>query len=541
MKTFFTIILLLFCATINAQTIGLISNMVGNSDGYVLFAPITSDNTYLIDKCGKEIHSWTSTYRPGQSVYLLNDGTLLRTGNANNTTFTSGGKGGIIEMSDWNNNIFWSYTISSNTECQHHDVCHLPNGNILAIVWELKTAAEALAAGRDPLQTGISLWSEKIVELESVGSNSANIVWEWHIWDHLIQDFDISKSNYGVVADHAELLNINYITGNATASDWLHVNSISYNPLLDQVMISSHNLSEIWIIDHSTTTVEAQSHTGGLRNHGGDILYRWGNPEVYGSGTVADKKFYGQHNAQWIDTGMVNANDILVFNNGLQRPMGNFSSVEIIHPPIDSAGNYIYTPGHSFLPDTAVWMYTDSVPTDFYASNISGAQRLSNGNTLICNGPAGTFFEIDSTRTTVWKYINPVATNILTQGTTPSMNSVFRCTLYPPDYAAFNGHSLLPGTPIEINPLPYNCLATGITSTEENYIYLKLTDELSIHSSVNEEVNIRLYTSDGRLTAEWNTILSGETTLPCQSLSKGIYIISIAGKKIHQTFKAANL
>ncbi|MFZ1424063.1 MAG: hypothetical protein WAS55_09585, partial [Saprospiraceae bacterium] len=96
LQIFFYLILI---GQIKTQTtIGLTQHSTGSLDnGYVLFAPIGSNNTYLIDKCGKQVKTWASTYKPGQSCYILPDGTLLRTGNANNTTFTAGGKGGIIQ------------------------------------------------------------------------------------------------------------------------------------------------------------------------------------------------------------------------------------------------------------------------------------------------------------------------------------------------------------------------------------------------------------------------------------------------------------
>lgn len=266
-------------------------------DGYVLFSPINSTITYLIDKCGYSIHTWTSTHRPGQSVYFLSDGTLLRPGNMGNTVFNAGGNGGVVEQFAWNSTLLWSYSISSAVECQHHDVKKLPNGNILAIVWELKTVSEATLAGRNPSLLGNSLWSEKIVELQPVGSSSANIVWEWQVWDHLIQEYDSTKSNYGIVSQHPELLNLNYYTGSATAIDWLHINSIDYNAALDQIIVSSHSFNEVWIIDHSTSILEASSHSGGLSGRGGDLLYRWGNPIAYNRGTNVNRILYGQHNA----------------------------------------------------------------------------------------------------------------------------------------------------------------------------------------------------------------------------------------------------
>src|SRR4051812_48815313 len=90
-------------------TVGLLQQGVNDQPGYVLFAPLGYTQTYLIDKCGYEVHSWPSTYKPGNSVYFLPDGNLLRTGNTQNTTFSGGGKGGIIEKIDWNGNVTWSY------------------------------------------------------------------------------------------------------------------------------------------------------------------------------------------------------------------------------------------------------------------------------------------------------------------------------------------------------------------------------------------------------------------------------------------------
>src|SRR4051812_16762924 len=91
---------IVFNGHVHAQTVGFFSQTANSADGYVLFSPITSDTVYLVDKCGKRVHSWATTHRPGLSVYMQEDGTLLRPGNVNNTIF-SGGGGGIIEQFDW--------------------------------------------------------------------------------------------------------------------------------------------------------------------------------------------------------------------------------------------------------------------------------------------------------------------------------------------------------------------------------------------------------------------------------------------------------
>jgi hypothetical protein len=178
----------------NSQTVGLIRHEAGTLDnGYVLFAPNNATTTYLIDRCGKQVKTWSSAYKPGQSAYLLPNGTLFRTANVNNTTFVAGGQGGRVEMIDWNSNVTWSYTFSDATKCQHHDAKVLPNGNVLLIAWELKTNTEAIAQGRNPSLVGATVWSEQILEITPEGTNGGKVVWEWHLWDHLAQDYDATN------------------------------------------------------------------------------------------------------------------------------------------------------------------------------------------------------------------------------------------------------------------------------------------------------------------------------------------------------------
>ena len=70
--------------------------------------------------------------------------------------------------------------------------------------------------------------------------------------------------NYGQVSAHPELVNINLGQfTNPVEGDWLHPNVIDYDPVIDQIVFSSIHLDEIFIIDHSTTTADAASHSGG--------------------------------------------------------------------------------------------------------------------------------------------------------------------------------------------------------------------------------------------------------------------------------------
>jgi hypothetical protein len=297
---------------------------------------------------------------------------------------------------------------------------------------------------------------DALVEVKPTGPNSGEVVWEWHIWDHLIQDHDPAKANYGEVAKHPELVDINFGSGRIAAmlndpagrqqlrsigylggagdpdagarrrgpggpdgrgrgrggrgggrGDWTHVNSVAYNAELDQLMISVHEFSEVWIIDHSTTTAEAAGHTGGRSGKGGDLLYRWGNPAAYRAGTAADQRLFAQHHAQWIPKGYPGEGHMLLFNNGNGRPDGVYSTIDEIVLPVDENGRYKLEAGKAYGPADARWSFSAPNKTEFYSSFISGVQRLPNGNTLVCSGASGILFEVTPDKEVVWHYANP--------------------------------------------------------------------------------------------------------------------------------------
>ena len=407
-------------------------------DGYTLFAPEYSTVTYLIDMNENVIHTWESNYIQGLAAYLLEDGSIIRSCLPyGNPTFMGGGITGRVEIISWDGELLWGFDYSNDQVCMHHDLEVLPNGNVLMIAWEYKTKAQAVTAGRNPSNIAFNkFFPDQIIEVKPTGPASGEIVWQWHAWDHLIQDFDYTKNNYGVVTDHPELIDINYFIG---SPDWMHTNSIDYNEEFDQIMISLHNFDEIWVIDHSTTTYEAKGHTGGNSGMGGDLLYRWGNPQTYRAGNTNDKKLFGQHDAQWIKSGCPGEGNILVFNNGWNRPGGQYSTVDEFIPPVDENGDYHKDAESPYDPEEQIWIYSKEVPNDFVALGISGASRLPNGNTLICNGPNGYFFEVTPEKDTVWDYTNPYPNLIL--------NAVFKIQRYSEDYPGLDNLDFNPEKP----------------------------------------------------------------------------------------------
>lgn len=445
------------CPQDNADwTVGLTTCSSTASEGYVLFAPLRSSTTYLIDKSGREVHTWESDYLPGQSAYLLEDGSLLRTAMENNSTFKAGAAAGRVQRFDWDGNLIWNWQYSSSTYLSHHDVHYMPNGNILVLAWEVKSKEEAIAAGRSSslLKDGV-LWGEHILEVKPDGETGGEIVWEWHAWDHLIQDLDSSKNNYGAVADFPGKIDVNFIGEageNTSGADWMHLNAIDYNEELDQIAISSRFMSEVYVIDHSTTTEEAAGSTGGTYGKGGDFLYRYGNPQVYRAGDSDDQVFFGQHNVQWIEGGLPGEDNLLVFNNGLGRSDGTYSSVDEWTPVMEESGTYALSTSGSYGPDGLEWQYVAATKTSFYADRVSGAQRLANGNTFVAEGPSGTIFEVTDAGELVWEYINPVTgSTTMTQGASvqSDSNTVFRAPHYAPDFAGLAGRDLTPGDYLE--------------------------------------------------------------------------------------------
>ncbi len=363
--------------------------------GLTIISERTSNESFLIDLEYNVVKTWHGDEVPTDLAYMLPDSSVLRPCKVPN----AGGRGGRIQKIDANDVVVWDYLFASDDHLQHHDIEPMPNGNVMLVAWERKTLAEAIAAGRQIVDDDVK--PTLIVEIEPDGPTGGNIVWEWHAWDHLIQDADPTKDNYGVIADHPELLDINF--SDVATGTWMHVNAVDYNPELDQIVFSSREMSEVYIIDHSTTTEEAAGHTGGNQGHGGDFLYRWGNPQVYGRGTEDDQIIFSGHGVNWVDHGLPGAGNLLIFNNG-DRPgtIHDLSSVEEILPPLLPDGNYLITPGEAFGPEQPEWRYGDV--SGFFSRFFGGAYRMPNGNTLICEGTEDFIFEVTAAGSVVWTF-----------------------------------------------------------------------------------------------------------------------------------------
>ena len=485
---------------------GLIMDTDQDTDGYVLFEPSITNATFLINKEGQVVHRWDTQLNSLDS-YLLPDGHLFRLERDEDfPTFAAGGQAGRIREYDWDGNLIWDYKMANEKELLHHDFEIMPNGNILAIAYEVVTADEAVALGRNPEHLPkAGLWLDKIVEIKPIRPSGGEIVWTWYMKDHLVQNFDKAKKNFGDPAENPRKIDINFhstepggepatveqiqqmikqgmTTSNATpdnqGSDITHTNAIGYNAELDQIVLSMPGMNEVAILDHSTTTEEAKGSTGGRWGHGGDLLYRWGNPQNYGKGTEADRKLYGQHDVKWVPKGLPGEGHLTVYNNDIYDgkaklpsvwagfatasppefamaigEVGNYSAVWEFVPPTNANGAYTMKEDGTFGPDEPVWAYTAPDRYTMYSAFISGAHRLPNGHTLITQGMQGRIIEVTPEKEIVWEYRNPYSGDYrLPDGTFaqpagPFIMALFRSTLLPADYPAFAGRDLKPLVP----------------------------------------------------------------------------------------------
>jgi hypothetical protein len=183
----------------------------GTFDGLTLLSPLNSDHVYLLDMDGEIVHDWTTTHAPGGGCYFQGDGSILRCARLDDTPrFHGGGISGLLERIDWDGNVVWSYELASDERSQHHDLRLLPNGNMLTICWEYLPPEEAVRLGRDPKMVGPEgLWPDVLLEIHPTLPSGGEIAWEWHVWDHLVQDFAPEQAGYGSVRDHPERIDIN--------------------------------------------------------------------------------------------------------------------------------------------------------------------------------------------------------------------------------------------------------------------------------------------------------------------------------------------
>ena len=424
-------------------------------DGYTLvhdaaFGGQNANRIYLTDMNGETVHRWEpGPYQPeGAVAYLLENGLLLRTISSHHWLHDEHfpvGAAGTVQLLDWDSNVVWEYEMDvPEKHVIHHDVDYMPNGNILAIAYTGFSREEARSMGWDgefPVNAE-TIWLDKIVELQpDLVDGSTEIVWQWNVWDHLVQDKFPDRPNFGDVESEVGKIDINYLREDYVlfiGGQMNHVNSVDYNAELDQIVLSSAAYGELWFIDHSTTMAEAAGDSGGRHGRGGDLIYRWGNPFTTRSGTLDDATLYWQHDARWIAEGLPGAGNMLVYNNGTKRRLdgtfdpeagmdfeNSYSDLIEFRLPIGTDGLYDTGRGPEI-----VWTWNADASEGYFSPFMSGWDRLPNGNTIFVNAHNKQIIEVTPEGERVLDY------------EVPESGRMYRVYKYPTDYPAFDGQSL---------------------------------------------------------------------------------------------------
>jgi hypothetical protein len=542
--------LFFYLGSMSQNTVGVLSYQPEvASEGYTLLYPLKQGNVYLIDNCGEVVHEWidSSVYVPGISAYLLEDGNLLKTKKLNYFipgTFSSGGAGAIIELVSWDNELIWSKEIIDSTFRAHHDVEILPNGNVLIIVWQRRSREEYLQAGGDTSLFNLSeIWPDIIQEYDPVLDS---VVWLWDSWNHLIQDFDSGKSNFGLVSSNPGKIDLNYDLGIfGGRPDWIHSNAIDYNENLDQIVVSASHFEEIWIIDHSTTTEEAKGNTGGQYGKGGQLLFRWGNPRAYKMGDHDDKQLFFQHNVHWIDDPSLENSayyqQIGLFNNRIESDQ---SAISILKPTLDNVTMEYVKESGTYLPSFFSKSIESSDDLPFHSTNMSSMQVLPNGNFLVCGAQAGRIIEITPDNEVAWDYKLPYRNGFrINQGSNLNIgdNVIFRAKRYHINYEAFSGKDLEPKYYLELDPDLDFCnlsVHTIESKSSEFTIYpLPTSDILNIQSDETIIKEVSVYNSIGLKTEQFENVNSLNYSINTTKYKDGLYYVTLNNSFIYKVLK----
>ena len=418
-------------------------------DGYIFYSTHDTNGgrtvgktTWLLNSLFQPVHRWDSNHHAHEGVgpYLLENGLVVRPFSKGNwvymenfyvASFTS------LEIIDWEGNQLWEFDYCTpKRHCMHHDIEPMPNGNILLIVNDFMPHEEAEAIGFKPLNDR-AIAFQRIVEIKpNLVDGSTQIVWEWDVLDHIVQDLYPDRPNYGTPSEHPGKIDVNYV-GKSTKfipGSVFHFNAVSYNADRDQILVSNFGTNEIFIIDHSTTMAEASTDKGGASGKGGDLIYRWGNPHAYGMAGIESRQLFKQHDAAWIPKGIPSKGDISIFNNGVNREPMYTAYIELTLPELRDS-NYrraANTPYGPAAPSYEFSEFAGDEPEIFFAPFMSGARRLPNGNIFGVSGIVSGMFEVTDEGEEVLRTI-------------PGSHSTFyRAYKFSKDYPAFKNRDLTP-------------------------------------------------------------------------------------------------
>ena len=485
-KVYFYLICLLFFTVVGSSQVfaaeaswavtGVLQNNSAKAyDGYTLFD--FGAATYLIDMKGHLRMKWE--WESGGTTELLENGHLLRHEAAEGGSVPNlrwGGESGQISEYDWYGNLIWRYVINEDNEISHHWISRTSKGTTLVMVWERISYDDAVDAGRDPSTLNNSdcrnsvnpgpgryicdLWPDKIVELDSSNPADVKEIWTWRAWDHMVQDFDPEKDNYGNVADNPDKIDINFrfpIERNShrASADFGHANKVTYYEEggKGRVILNLRVFGEFFVIDYDSKK----------------IIDRWGNPCSSKRGECpsymnnGEQQLFGPHASNRVAEDSPGAGNMVIWDNGWMRPAsisipGGFAGIQsrALEVDLKREGREPF----STSPADIVWQYMGN--SSMYSAFVGDARRLPNGNTLMSSSIEGHFLEVTPEGEIVWEYVVPLnGDSYLCVARDSDFVSNFTGVVrrYATDFSGFAGKHLWGHW--EVGPLNENCWPSG--------------------------------------------------------------------------------
>jgi hypothetical protein len=258
------------------------------------------------------------------------------------------------------------------------------------------------------VQRGVAdamLEDDRLIEISWDGK----LLWEWTASAH------IDELGFDTQARAAIKAGPGFNTPRGSF-DWLHINSATY--------VGPNRWFDAGDARFAPNNVIISSRQAGLLaivGRDGSIVWRLGPDFSQSAELRAIGQMIGQHHAHFIPKGLPGAGNVLVFDNGGASGYG-------FNNPIALEGTGAFARATSRVleidPVTLGLVWSYAAP-QFFSTNISGAQRLPNGNTLVTEGAPGRLFEVTNDGTIVWEYMSPYFT-----GQRPT-NSVYRAYRLP--------------------------------------------------------------------------------------------------------------
>lgn len=378
------------------------------------FTILSADKGYLIDMNGNLVHLWKGKLHHPNKVYP--GGHLLSA----TSSWKHGRQDAIeIQLRDFSDSVVWKFSRFHEGKAnegdgtmwlsrQHHDM-QIKGNPVGYYIPDASLPDDS--KGTILVLAHYNVWNKKINEnvrlmddvMYEVDMATGKIVWEWKAAEH------IDEMGFDEAARKAMQKYKTEARTEGGGFDWFHQNCASYlgpNKWFDNgdrrfhpenIILDSRQAGLLAIVDHES----------------GKIVWRAG--PYYRDGD--DKKLgwmIGTHHTHMIPKGLPGEGNILVFDNGGGSGYG---------PPTDFAPDGItvmrrdYSRVVEFNPVTKeiVWEYKPSSSNNpdpvfghkLYSVNVSSAQRLPNGNTLITEGAKGRVIEVTPDYEIVWEYMSP--------------------------------------------------------------------------------------------------------------------------------------